>query len=256
MKIYLDLIFILNFGFDFLLLLFTSLILKRNVKLTRVVLGGIIGSISIAFLFMKISSLKLFFYKFITSILMCIATFKYNNIKYTLKNITYLYINSIVLGGTLYLLNIQFSYKNIGFIFYQNKISINFILLIILSPIILYTYFKSIKDRNKYKDYYNLKVYYKNKKYNYTGFLDTGNKLKSPYTSKPIIIINKKFDIDSFSLVPINTLNNTSYLKCIKLDRIEIEKKEIYNVLACILEEEIKIDGIDCILNKQIMEDI
>ena len=53
MKIYLDLLFFLNFGFDFILLLVVSIILRRNVSLTRIVLGGLIGGLSIFILFLK-----------------------------------------------------------------------------------------------------------------------------------------------------------------------------------------------------------
>ena len=112
MKIYIDLILLLNFGFDFLLLLSVSLILRRNAPIYKLLLGAFIGSISVLTLFMKINSLQLFIIKIIISILMTTTSFKYKNIKYTLKNILYLYISSIVLGGTLYLLNIELTYKN------------------------------------------------------------------------------------------------------------------------------------------------
>ena len=45
MKIYLDLLFFLNFGFDFILLLVVSIILRRNVSLTRVVLGFVLDKL-------------------------------------------------------------------------------------------------------------------------------------------------------------------------------------------------------------------
>ena len=137
MKIYIDLILLLNFGFDFILLLSVSIILRRNTEIYKLLLGAFIGSISILTLFININSLELFILKIIISILMNITSFKYKNIKYTLKNILYLYISSIILGGTLYLLNIEFTYKNQGIIFYKNKLSINFIILVILSPITL-----------------------------------------------------------------------------------------------------------------------
>ena len=116
MKIYIDLILLLNFGFDFLLLLSVSTILRRNTEIYKLLLGAFIGSISVLTLFIKITSLELFMLKIIISILMCLISFKYKNIKYTLKNILYLYISSIVLGGALYLLNIEFTYKNQGII--------------------------------------------------------------------------------------------------------------------------------------------
>ena len=57
MKIYLDLILLLNFGFDFILLLSVSLILRRNVKIYKILIGAFIGSISILTLFININSM-------------------------------------------------------------------------------------------------------------------------------------------------------------------------------------------------------
>jgi len=108
MKLYLDLVFFLNLAFDFLLLMSVSLILRRNAKIIRILLGALVGAISIFLLFININSIELFIYKFVISILMVLVTFKFKNISYTLKNMFYLYITSIVLGGFLYLLNIEF----------------------------------------------------------------------------------------------------------------------------------------------------
>ena len=157
MKIYLDLIMILNFVIDFILLLTVSLILKRNIKITKIMLGAFVGGISILFLFLNINRLVLFLFKLVISILMILFAFGYRNLKYTLINLLYLYMSSIILGGFLYLLNLEFSYKHIGIIFFDNGLSINFIFLIIFSPIILYIYIKQTKNlRYNYSHYYNI----------------------------------------------------------------------------------------------------
>lgn len=97
MKIYLDLLFFLNFGFDFILLLVVSIILRRNVSLTRIVLGGLIGGLSIFILFLKINSFELFILKILISIIMILASFSYKNIKYFMKNFFFLYSASMIL---------------------------------------------------------------------------------------------------------------------------------------------------------------
>jgi len=61
-------------------------------------------------------------------------------------------MESVILGGFLYFLDTEFSYKHEGLIFYFNALSINFILLLIISPIILYLYIRCLK---KYKATYN-----------------------------------------------------------------------------------------------------
>ena len=140
MKIYVDLVFLLNIFFDFILLLSVSLILRRNVSIKRIIFGGITGGSSIFLLFLNITKFELFLIKIVIAFLMVIVTFKYRNLKYTLKNFVYLYIVSIVLGGFLYLINIELSYDRSGIIFINNGLSINIVLLIIASPLLLYLY--------------------------------------------------------------------------------------------------------------------
>ena len=261
MKIYLDLVLILNFVFDFILLTAVSTFLRRNVSLTRLIIGAFIGSISVFTLFLNINSFELFLIKLFISVLMCLIAFKFKNIKYTLKNMFYLYTTSMILGGFLYFLNIEFSYKQVGLVFYHNGLSINVIVLIILSPIILYFYSKQIKElKNNYSNYYKVKIKINNHIINCNGFLDTGNKLIDPYFHKPVIILDKRkivFDINEFEmiLVPIITASGTSMMKCIKPEYIDIEGVGIKNnFLIGIMEQKIKIDGVDVILNTKLLE--
>ena len=260
MKIYIDLILLLNFGFDFLLLLSVSIILRRNTEMYKLLLGAFIGSISILTLFIKINSLELFILKIIISITMCCTSFKFKNIKYTLKNILYLYISSIILGGTLYLLNIEFTYKNQGIIFYKNKLSINFIILVILSPIIIYIYTKECKNlKNNYSNYHKVEIKIRDKIIKCNGYIDTGNKLKDPYKKRPVILINNKFikkeDINKI-MIPAHTIIGTKLIECIKIEELKIDNKIIKKeTLLGFINKKIKIDGIECLLNSEIMEE-
>ena len=258
MKIYLDLIMILNFLIDFILLITVSVILKRNIKITRIMLGAFVGGISILLLFFNINSVLLFILKFLISVVMTIITFKFVNIKYTLVNILYLYMSSIILGGFLYLLNIEFSYKHIGIIFFNNGLSINFIFLLIFSPLILYIYIKQTKNfRLNYSNYYNIDIILKNKKYKYTAYLDTGNTLIDNLTRKPVILIDKRkilFDIKEFRLIPYMGVNGLNMIKVIKVDKIFFNSKEYKNILLGIMDK-ISLDGVDVILNKRLLEE-
>lgn len=260
MKIYLDIVLLINFGFDFLLLLSVSLILRRNTSIYKLLIGAFIGSISILTLFMKINSIQLFFIKLVISILMCISSFKYKNLKYTIKNIIFLYLSSIVLGGALYLLNIEFSYKNQGIIFYKNKLSINFIILIITTPIILYIYIKECKSlKTNYSNYHKVEIKINNETIKCNGFIDTGNKLKDPYKKRPIILMNNNYlekkDINKI-IVPAHTIMGTKLIECIKINNLKIDNNEIKKeVLLGFINKKIKIDGIDCLLNYEIMEE-
>lgn len=263
MKIYLDLIMILNFVFDFLLLLSTSIILRRNISINRIILGAFIGGLSILFLFIKINSIQLFFFKIMISILMIIISFGFKDIRYFCKNLCFFYMASIILGGFLYFLNIQFSYKNNGIVFFNNGLSVNVIFLIIFSPIIIYIYIKQCKSlKNNYANYYRADLYLNsNHVIKLNAFLDTGNKLIDPYQKRPIILVNKKdliFDIKDYKtiLVPYETVNDKGLLKCIKVNKIDIEGVGIKTkFLVGIMDDKISIDGVNCILNYRLLEE-
>ena len=261
MKVYVDLIILLNFYLDFLLLMTTSIVLKRNTSLKRIILGTFIGSISILFLFWSISSFSLFLVKLGIAILMVILTFGYKDLKYTINNLGYFYMISVILGGFLYYLNLEFSYTHIGLIFINKGISVNAIFLILISPIILYIYYKqSKKFKTNYNLIYEITIGLKNKQIlKLKGFLDTGNKLFDPITNKPIILVQKGLiqeEKEKIYFVPFHSLGNNNLLKCFKPEYVEIEQKKYKNYLIGISDKKFSMEGVECILNNKMMEEL
>lgn len=261
MKVYVDLLFLLNFAFDFILLLSVSVLLRRRCKIYRLILGALFGALSIFLLFTNINSIELFIFKVVISLIMILISFSYKDIKYFLKNTLYLYMSSIVLGGFLYLLNITFSYKHEGLVFYHSGLSINFIFLIIASPIAIYMYVKQGKNlKNNYSYYYKLNLYFKSGGVVYlTAFLDSGNKLVEPISKKPIILVNreslKNIDTNNSFKVPFNTINGTGLLDCVIAECISVEGIGIKNnIIVGISDEDFHIDGVNCLINNKIME--
>lgn len=190
---------------------------------------------------------------------MTLIAFGYRDFTFTMKNIGYLYTTSILLGGILYFLNVTFSYKQEGLIFYHNGLSINFIVLILFAPLILKMYIKQLLHlKNNYSHYYEITIQIDHISYHMNAFLDTGNHLKDPYTRKPILLVyHKKLlkNIRAPILVPYETATGTSMLSCIKPTKITIKGiGERKNCLVGVLQNKIGIDGIDCILQEQILE--
>lgn len=261
MKVYIDLVFLLNLYLDFLLLLTASIVLKRNVSLKRIFLGSCVGSFTIFFLFFKVISLFLFFFKMIIAILMVIVAFKYENLRYTFNNLIYFYMISIILGGFLYYLNIEFSYTPVGLFFVRHKLNVNAIFLIIISPIILYLYVHQTKKmKSSYSLSYKVKIVLKNEQeYELNGFLDTGNKLVDPITNKPIILLEEGIineQVNNFYYIPFHSLNNNNLLKCLRPKYIEIENKKFNNYLVGISDKKFALDGVKCILNNKLLEEL
>lgn len=263
MVIYVDLVFLINFIFDFILLLTLNIALKRYAKMYRLVFSALFGSITLISLFIKISSIGLFILKVFMAIIMCLIAFGYKNIKYTFYNVLYLFMESIILGGFLYYLNIEFAYNHEGLMFYNNGLKINYLFLIILAPLSLFVFIKSLKALREIKNYYyKVEIVLSNNDHIFlTAFLDTGNKLVDPITNKPIIIINRKkiksdLNIRSPMYVPFNSLNNHGLLECIKPKYIIINKHKLTNYLIGLSDSSFKLNGVDCLLNYQVWEDI
>ncbi len=256
MKVYLDLVLFINFGFDLILLLSVAYLLKRKISFYRLILASFIGSLSVLFLFFPLNNISLFLLKLIISIIMIIITFSYRDIKYTLYNIGYLYLSSIVLGGGLYLLNDMIAYDHKGLLFINNGLSINLIILIIISPIIIALYCRQLhRVYNHYNHYFDVEIYFKHYYLKGTGYLDSGNNLS--YKHKPVILINEDkipFSIDNYELIPFQTIDSTGLLKGTLIDKVKIGEKEYKQLYLGLLDHDVNIDGVDILLNQKLWE--
>jgi len=251
MIVYLDLVFLINFIMDFYILSSVKFLLRLNTKVIRIILGSLVGSLSLILLFFEMNNILFNSLKIIISLLMTLITFGKSEF---FNKLFYLYIVSIVLGGTLYLINDSLGYEVNNFIFINNGYSINLIILLMISPLILFLYVNEhIKYKKKINTKYDVIIKLKKKTIKVIGFLDTGNKLIDPYFKRPIILLNKKhikLDVEKIIYVPFNSLNNNGLLKCIIPEYILVNNKKIKNVLIGISEN---LD-IDCILNERIID--
>lgn len=260
MKIYVDLIILLNFFLDFLLLLSVGLILRRNAKIYRMIIASLIGGLSILSLFIKMSSFELFILKVFISVVMILVSFGFKNLKIFMINMVYLYLLSIILGGFLYLINDTFSYRNTGLIFFNNGFSINLFIVILASPIMIFLYIRQARiQKNELSNYYEVNITFLNGITKHlTGFLDTGNNLYDPYKKRPIIIINKsllKGYNPKIIFVPCVTVKDRTMLKCFKIKKIIINGKKIKDeCLVGISDNKFEIDGVDLLLHKKIIK--
>lgn len=262
MKMYLDLIVLLNFFLDFILLFSVSMILKRNTSLKRIALGALIGGVSVLSLFINFNSITLFLFKVVMSIIMVLVTFSFKSLKFTFNNLVYLYLVSIILGGFLYWINDELAYKNTGLVFFHSGFSINWLLIIICAPVILTIYVvKTRRLKAEYAKRYEVEITFLNgKKTCVTGFLDTGNNLVDPYKKRPIIMINKALLGDykpSVILVPCVTVNKESLINCFKIKKLLINREVVEeDVLVGISDNNFGIEGVDCLLHKRIVKEM
>lgn len=245
MRIYIDLFFLFNTIMDIIIITSVSILLKRNITYKRILISSLLGGISSLMLFTSINRLLL---ELITIILMITIAFKYKNIRYFLTNMLYTYILSILLGGLIYLFNSKVTLN----------IYLNYLVIIILSIEVMTLYIKeSKKIKNTYNNYYKVDIYFKDKeKISLIGFLDTGNNLYDPYKKRPIILVDKKYQKeDKFILVPYHTINGEGLLKCIKPEKVYIEKIGYKtNLLVAFSSSPSTINGVEVLLHKDLMK--
>lgn len=260
MTIYLDLVFLLNLFFDFLLLLTVNNTLKRNASLKRIFLGACVGSLSIFTLFFPFTTFLLFCFKIIMSIFMCVISFGLKDKLYTIQNISYFYMTSTVLGGFLYFLNLNFSETHEGMVFTYQTISIPYLFVVISSPIMLYVYFRQRKSEANYQHYYKVTITFLNgEKQTFSSYLDTGNKLVDPITKKKVIVIDAK-KVENIEkqiyYVPYHSLNHHGLMECFKVNSISINGKVSKNYLIGLSKGDLLRDGVDCVLNSYCLEEL
>jgi len=239
---YIDELIIINFIIDYILLLTLSKILKINVKNKKILLGALVGEISIFYLFLETNNYVLWIFKFIISILMIIVSFGYKNFRFFSNNMIYFYTLSFVLGGVLYYFKLE-----------SKLIKYKYFLLLI--PIIMNIYkYLSYNLKNYFSLIYKVDIYLNSGKVlKLNGYMDTANTLNEPYSNKKVIIINKEVN-EKFFLVPFETINERSFIKCFKPKRVYIEGfGDRKDVVVGVINK--KFRGYDCLLNYNLMEE-
>lgn len=245
MKMYIDLFFIFNVIIDYIIIMSTSILLKRRTSYIRMILSSLIGGISSLVLFTSLNKIVI---EIVSIVIMVLISFGYKGIRYLINNILYMYILSTLLGGIIYLFNIKVS----------NSMFLTYLIIIVISIEIMLLYIKENKKmRSIYNNYYRVDIYFKDReKLSLIGFVDTGNNLYDPYKKRPVIIVpNKYIKEDKYILVPYHTINGNGLLKCIKPDIIFIDGIGYKgNVLIGFSDSFNFGDGVDVILHKDIMK--
>lgn len=245
MKMYIDLFFIFNVIIDYIIIMSTSILLKRRTSYIRMILSSLIGGISSLVLFTSLNKIVI---EIVSIVIMVLISFGYKGIRYLINNILYMYILSTLLGGIIYLFNIKVS----------NSMFLTYLIIIVISIEIMILYIKENKKmRSIYNNNYKVDIYFKDReKLSLIGFVDTGNNLYDPYKKRPVIIVHNKYiKEDKYILVPYHTINGNGLLKCIKPDIIFIDGIGYKgNVLIGFSDSFNFGDGVDVILHKDIMK--
>ena len=149
MKIYIDLFFLFNVIMDGIVITSVSVLLRRKTSIVKIVISSLIGGVMSLLLFTSVNEVII---EVISVVLMVLIAFKYINIRYTIKNILYMYILSVLLGGLIYLFNIRVT----------TNVFVTYFIIIIISMEVMFLYIKEMKKmKNNYNNYYNVDIWFK-----------------------------------------------------------------------------------------------
>jgi stage II sporulation protein GA (sporulation sigma-E factor processing peptidase) len=200
MYLYLDLIWLLNFLIDYLLLWMTGLFRKVEVKKWRLCLASAIGSCYVLFLFLPpLLPFYTFGFKLVLSLIIVTIAFGFGNIqKFALSFLTFYFVSFITGGGMLgvhfflqtnhQLLQGMVATQSTG---YGDRISWGFIA---IGFPIMYWFSKSRWkqiEATKVKSDVLTRVFISinEQVIECTGLIDTGNQLYEPFTKIPVMMV-------------------------------------------------------------------
>lgn len=237
---YIDLIILLNWCFDCLLLYWTSLILKKKVKHLRIIIGGFIGSLLIVLSFSPYYNLaNSVVIKIVVSLVMVIVAFGYHRLKIYFKACLLFYFVTFLSGGILLGVHFLFSYKFIAEdtgIFYVTKSygdPVSWLFIMIGFPaawIYSKKVFTELEATNMLQEGI-VQVSIKIKDYfvECSGLIDTGNQLYEPFTNTPVMILSAvqflediPADVSKLLHTSLNNDNLSIYSQCTWGERLRI----------------------------------
>lgn len=230
MKVYIDYIFLENCIFNLIIIYQTRCLSNIEVKKKNAVISSIIGAIYVCV--MCIFQLELFEYfwlKFILSFVMVYIAFFPKTLKQYVKLTVSFYLSTILLAGASIVVNQMLTKQS------ENVYIAKFVVYAIsLALSYVYTkhfwryYTNKINTTSLIKE---VKMYLKNRCYEYNGFLDTGNTVYSYELNAPVIFAevlnnNQRSEINSLECIKVRvaTISKES-MERVYLTRILIEGK-------------------------------
>ncbi|GAA0331198.1 sigma-E processing peptidase SpoIIGA [Bacillus carboniphilus] len=196
-----DVIWLLNFLFDVLLLLFTALLLKVKIRFWRLIVSGMIASVTVFGYISSLSSILLHpLFKVMLSFVIIFAAFGYRRLKFFLQATITFYITTFLMGGGLIGLHYFFQYESK---FSQSLLMasikgfgdpISWIFVILGFPALWFVTTKQSEkwEMSKIRFDQTVKVHIEIQQVTgqLTGLVDSGNQVFDPLSKLPVMFIS------------------------------------------------------------------
>jgi len=195
---YLDIILLLNFLMDYLILLLTARFQHLETKKLKLSLGALAGALySLVFFIPHLSFFHVLLSKFLLSIVMIWLSFGYLHFFRFVRSLATFYFVSFVIGGGVLAFQNLFpmNHEIINGIYVSRSSSPLLIYFLVMISFLVVYFFSSKVQRSirKKTDFQSqlldFEIYIFDFKFNGKGLLDTGNQLYDPITRKPVLVL-------------------------------------------------------------------
>lgn len=201
--IYADILFVLNVYITYGLLLLTSFVSKTPFKRLRLLSASLLsGLYSLIILIPELSSTALSLSRVPVSLLFIFVGFSAMNRRHFLRLTVSFFGVNFGFAGLMFVLWYFFApdsmYYNNGIVYFDID-ALTLVVLTAVCWVLLKFIYKFLSLRVPHNTVYDLHINYKDKIFQCRSLLDTGNSLTDPFTSYPVIIVNKDVFGDVFS---------------------------------------------------------
>ena len=254
--VYVDVLIILNTLVNYFMLLAVRKITRTHISRLRIALGSLVGGTSSMLIFLEDLGLIMTVIKLITAFLMIVITFGAKSLKSLFKKVFWLFAISFIFGGIMFAVYIITDtdiliYTN-GIVYFD--IDITFLVVCSVFAYIIITVIIKFTDKKapQSQEYY-VTIQQNSKIISETALMDTGNNLREPFSSYPVVMVEKdlfsKFIIpeNKLRLIPVSTVNGDSLIKAFRPEYLKINSFTTDNVY--IGESTVPLDEYKIILN-------
>lgn len=228
-ELYVDVLFLVNFMMDYILLLIVRRMLKCSATHANVCLGAAIGSLLtciVVVLPIPYSFIKLILFHLVVNTCMIRAGLKIKTIRHFVKAYMMLYIGSFLLGG---IMEIFQPYVKFGGLFLVIAIAGYYTVLGI---------WKFISYVQRWSQCHcKVELYLGNEKYEINGMIDTGNGLRDPISGLPVSVLDRatakrllgEERVENVRYIPYQTIGKQAGV----LPVVQIDKMCVYRDTEC-----------------------
>lgn len=246
-ELYVDVLFLVNFMMDYILLLLLKKMLSCSATHGTVFLGGLVGSLFtciVVILPIPYPAVKFVLFHMFVNTCMIRVGLRIKTVRSFVKALILLYIGGFLMGGIMEYFS---QYVRVGSLFLLVAIVAYYMVLGI------WNFISKVQRWNQ--SHYQVDLYLQDKRYSVRGLLDTGNSLTDPISGQPISVLERKLaeklleekEEKFFRYIPYRTIGKAEgVMPVFRVDRMCVHRDTdcwVETPLLGISEEEVSAEG-------------